>query len=104
LDSIKLHEIWVACDHPAAVPVLERASKILDGIPVAKRRCYVMIGFNGEGLSEAERRLEQVYELGFLPFCQLYRSEQKVTWPREWRTLAKKWSRPAAYRTKKQVS
>ncbi len=102
LDSIKLHEIWVACDRLSALPVLERASKILDGIPVAKRRCYAMVGFDAEQISDAEKRLERIYELGFLPFCQLFRSGEKTQWSKQWRDLAKKWSRPAAYRSKKQ--
>jgi len=60
-----------------------------------------MIGFNGEGLSSAERRLESVYEKGFLPFSQLYRSSSNdKEYDRQWRALNKKWSRPAAYRGK----
>lgn len=99
LDTIKIREIWVACDSKTALSPLKKAAQILDGIPINKRRCYVMIGFNGEGLAQAESRLEKVYELGFLPFCQLYRSEDKKAYSKEWRALARKWSRPAAYRS-----
>jgi len=97
-DKIKIHEIWFACDTKAALKPLEKAARILDGIPQQKRRCYVMIGFNGESISDAEYRLEKVYELGFDPFCQLYRNRGKIEYNREWKSLARKWSRPAAYR------
>jgi len=96
--SIRLGELWFACDTPQGVKRLERASRILREIPIAKRRCYVMLGFNGETIREADRRAQQVYDLGFLPFTQLYRDETDTPWPADWRGLARKWSRPAAYR------
>ena len=98
-DSIKVKEIWVACDTWTALSPLKKAARILDGISINKKRCYVMVGFNGEGLAQAESRLEKVYELGFLPFCQLYKSSKKINYNKEWKALARKWSRPAAYRS-----
>jgi hypothetical protein len=97
-DSIKIGELWFACDTRAALKPLERAARILEGISQQKRRCYVMIGYNGESIRDAEDRLEKVYRLGFDPFCQLYQSEVKKEYGKEWRALARKWSRPAAYR------
>jgi hypothetical protein len=66
--------------------------------PSWKKRCYVLIGFNGETLADAERRLNFVYELGFLPFAQLFNGDKKTKWTREWDALQRKWCRPAAYR------
>jgi len=100
LDDIRLDEVWLACDTRAALKPLERASRILQGISIEKRRCYVLIGFGAESLADAESRCERVYDLGFLPFAQLYRGEMAVAYPPAWRTLARKWSRPAAYRKK----
>jgi len=97
-DSIKLKEIWVACDAEASLRYLRKAAKIFDGISTNKLRCYTMIGFNGESLALAERRLEHVYRLGFLPFCQLYRGANQMEYTAEWKALARKWSRPAIYR------
>lgn len=98
LASIRLSEVWVACDTATRMRWLRYAGELLGDLPVRKRRCYVLIGYGSESLSMAERRLEAVYALGFLPFAQLYRSETPIGWSREWRALAKKWSRPAAYR------
>lgn len=97
-DSIRIRELWFACDSSKMLDHLRRAAGILYGIPVRKRRCYVMIGHGEETLLEAERRLETVYELGFLPFCQLYRGPGERKYDRDWKALNKKWSRPAAYR------
>lgn len=100
-DSIRLKELWFACDSAAALPLLERAAVILDGIPAYKRRCYVMIGFDGETLEQAEKRLERVFELGFYPFCQLYQNDKIKEYDKNWKALNRKWSRPAAYKSRK---
>jgi hypothetical protein len=97
-DGLRVAELWFACDSKYRLPDLERAAKILDGIPERKRRAYVLMGFGDESLDEAERRVERVYELGFLPFAQLYQGMERQEYGREWRALARKWSRPAAYR------
>ena len=102
LDTIRIGELWFACDHAAALAPLQRVAPMLAGVPVDKRRCFVMIGYGDESISQAESRLESVYRLGFLPFCQLYQDEQKKVWASEWRSLARKWMRPAAYRKRSQ--
>lgn len=96
-DSVPIGELWFACDTAFDVPALERAAAILDGIPLRKRRCYTMIGYDGETLLEAERRIERVFELGFMPFCQLYQPDETKVYSTEWREIRRKWSRPAAY-------
>lgn len=83
---------------------LERASKILDGIPLKKRRCYTMIGYDSETPADAERRIERVFELGFMPFCQLYQPDLTKVYSEQWRKIRRKWSRPAAYMSKIPIS
>jgi hypothetical protein len=61
-----------------------------------------MIGFGEESIAQAEARLERVFELGFLPFAQLFRGQQSLAYPPDWKAVTRKWSRPAAYRPKKQ--
>ena len=96
-DSISLGELWFACDTAHDLPALERAARILDGIPLRKRRCYTMIGYDTETVAEAERRIERVFELGFMPFCQLYQPPDTRTYGPDWRNVRRKWARPAAY-------
>ena len=96
-DTVKIHELWFACDTESMIPQLTTTAKIMDGIPPYKRRCYTMVGFNGESLQQAEERLETVFGLGFFPFCQLYQGAERKEYPKPWRDLQRKWSRPAAY-------
>ncbi|MBU2537258.1 MAG: hypothetical protein KKH22_02385 [Proteobacteria bacterium] len=100
IDTIKLHELWFACDTENMIDQLTRTAKIMDGIPNKKRRCYTMIGFDGETLCQAESRLEKVFELGFFPFCQLYQGEERKEYSKPWRDLQRKWARPAIYNSK----
>lgn len=86
---------------PATRPVTclgwKKAAKILDGIPIRKRRCYTMIGYDNETLYEAEKRCERVLELGFMPFCQLFQRESFFHYSDDWKKVHRKWARPAAY-------
>lgn len=102
LKSLRLKFAWFACDYPGAVRNIERAADLMADFSREKKRCYVLIGFNGESAAKAEKRLETVYNLGYLPMAMLYRAPDisKKVWPREWRQLQKTWSRPAAYKAK----
>jgi hypothetical protein len=96
-DSILIGELWFACDTTSDLPWLEKAARVLEGIPLRKRRCYAMIGYDNETVAEAQRRIEQIFQLGFMPFCQLYQPDETKVYPLEWRQIRRKWSRPAAY-------
>lgn len=107
LKTIRLDELWVACDCEKDLARLDKAADLLADFPIEKKRCYVMVGFGGEKLIDAERRLEAVYAKGFLPFCQPYKPvEAEFGWcPGEDREtilrVVRKWSRPATYRKNK---
>lgn len=98
-DSIAIDELWFACDLTSDLPALERAAEILEGIPLRKLRCYTMLGWDEtEPLAVGERRIERVFELGFMPFCQLFRPDDGPRiYPPEWKAVQRKWCRPAAY-------
>lgn len=98
LKTIKVKELWVACDREQDLKRLDKAVDLLADFSTEKKRCYVMIGFGGETFTDAERRLEAVYAKGFLPFAQMYRGPQDEPWGRCWKDLQRKWSRPAIYR------
>jgi hypothetical protein len=99
-DSIPIGELWFACDQANDFPALEKARLILDGIPQRKLRCYTMIGYDAETLSEAEQRIERVFRLGFLPFSQLYQpptaDRPTKIYGADWKAVNKQWCRPAA--------
>lgn len=102
IKRLKLSEIWVACDTKAGLKRLDKAADILADFSIEKKRCYVLVGLNGESASDAEKRCEEVYSKGFLPFIQYYQPPKGVrrVVPKEWRYVIWKWSRPAAYRSK----
>jgi len=105
LKKIKVAELWVACDRKEDLKRLNKAAELLSDFNINKRRCYVLLGFRGENIANAEKRCEAVYAKGFLPFAQLYKDnlqyhKPKFVWSKEWRDLQRKWSRPAIYRSR----
>jgi hypothetical protein len=99
LKTIRIEHLWVACDYPGAMEKLKRAAELLRDFSRAKKRCYVLIGYDGETIRQAENRLKSVYRLGFLPFAMLYRPGDKpLRWGKDWRWLQKTWARPAAFK------
>jgi hypothetical protein len=99
IDKIRIDELWFACDSSARLKYLEPVSEILSHYNIRKKRCYVMVGFRDDIL-EAEKTLESVFEMGFMPFAQLY-DRHPIKDIRPWKKLVRKWSRPAAYMGRK---
>jgi hypothetical protein len=98
LKSIKIGEMWFACDYPGAERSLEKIRNYFPDLSPRKMKCYTMIGFDGESIKTAKKRLETVYHMGFEPFAALYQSPdpRKNRYDSAWRKLAKTFSRPAA--------
>lgn len=97
--DLRLGEIWLACDSPAALPALEHAADLLHRLGPRKKRCFVLIGFGRESLEQASARLRRIFDLGMWPFAQLYQPEARRVYPPAWRDLARFWSRPAVFKT-----
>lgn len=105
LRGLSIKQLFLACDTRYAVKPLEQAVKRLSGFTRRQLRCYVLIAFDGETLSEAEERLEDVWNVGCLPFAQLYQPPDRwIEYSPEWKALARKWSRPAAMISSKKGS
>jgi hypothetical protein len=95
--SIRVNELFLAADTERSLPSLREAAGRLAFLSREKLRCFVMVGYGGETVEQAEARLEAVWQAGAVPFCQLYQPPDRfVAYPREWRALHKTWSRPAA--------
>lgn len=101
--TIRIHQLFLACDTESQLRALKKAAKVLSFLGQNKLRCYVLIGFNGESLEQAESRLRRVFSAGVLPFAQLYQPPDKYIhydsewrhYDSEWRHLARRWCRPA---------
>lgn len=100
IQSIRINELFLACDTREAIKQLSKAAYKLRHLNRDKIRCYVLIG-KDEPVHEARERLEQVWAVGCMPFAQLYQppKRKKIEYSREWRDLARTWSRPAAMKT-----
>ena len=93
----RLGTMFVAFDTEKSLDKLPMAKELLGEFHIDRRRAYVLIGFEGDTLEQAESRLERVYDAGngFLPFAMLFDGKKDDP---EWRALQRKWCRPAAYR------
>jgi len=98
IGTIKLGELWFACDADSRMNALKRVIPLLKGIPRNKRRCFVMVGFNDETIENANQRIRTVYNLGFDPFAQFYRGPNEQEHTSEWKSFCRTWARPCAYR------
>lgn len=100
LRSLTVKQIFLAADTVAMLRPVERALKRLSFLPQYKLRVYTMIGYEGESMADAEARMEAVWQLGGMPFAQLYQPPDcYINYPREWKALARRWSRPAIMRS-----
>jgi len=101
LEKIRVKAMFFACDSPAAIVPLQKVAGLMAGFSREKKRCYVLVGWNGETPKQAGKRLEAVYDLDFLPFAMLYRGpDAGGRNTREFHDLIGVWRSPAAYKAK----
>ena len=97
LKSIPIDQLFLAADKDSDLPALRKAINKLSWLPRKKLRCYVLLAFDGETIEQGEQRLEAVWDIGCLPFAQLYQPpDQYIEYPHDWTSLQRTWSRPAA--------
>lgn len=99
----RLNQMFFAYDTPDDLEPLRRASYMLKeaGFTDHHMRCYVLIGYQKDTLSEAVRRFNITMDLGYMPMSMLYLDG--VTWrgnrqSRHWRDLHRQYARPAISR------
>ena len=54
--------------------------------------CYVLCGYDGDSFEDAEKRLVQTMQAGFVPYAMLFRGEDGQYAP-EWRRFQREWCR-----------
>ena len=97
LARLRVKEVFLAADTKGALPHLARAVEKLNFLRRRQLRCYVLLAYNGETIPQALERLEAVWNIGCLPFAQLFQPPDRVIkYSPEWKALARTWSRPAA--------
>jgi hypothetical protein len=98
LRGLRIKTLWLACDQPQGIKPLRKAVEILykAGFNQNHIYCYVLIG---DDMVENGARLREVYNIGCMPFAQLYQSPERKEYSKAWKQFARTWSRPAAYKT-----
>jgi len=92
-ESHKFRELWVAFDGPAGMAKLDKAKELLADFSQHRKHAYVLIGYEGDSISDAEDRCDNVYKAGFLPFAMLLDSNSDPAW----KPTQRRWTRPALY-------
>lgn len=54
-------------------------------------KCYCLCGYEGDTFEEAEKRMNQIMDVGFLPFAMLYRDESGE-FNKDWRGFQREWA------------
>lgn len=97
LREVRAARMYFAYDTPGDYEPLVEDGKLLrdGGITKASHRaaCYVLIGYAGDTMGKAEKRLRDTWAAGFVPYAMLYRGEGGETDP-EWRKFQRLWVRP----------
>jgi hypothetical protein len=97
LFKIKTERLFLAYDEPDDWEPLITAAKILfrSGFTPKQHKifAYVLIGYPGDSMSQAEKRLQTTLDLGVIPFAMLYQNGADRG-DIEWRRFQKKWCRP----------
>ena len=97
ITSLRISELWLACDTDAALPGFKRAAEKLTraGFNREKIKCYALIG---DDMERNEARLREIYHAGAMPFAMLYRdfSDSKTGYGADWNAFERMWKRPAA--------
>lgn len=97
LRESKAQRMYFAYDTPDDYEPLVEAGKLLKAAGITresrKPACYVLIGYAGDTMEAAERRLLDTWGAGFVPYAALYRDKAGET-DVEWRRFQRIWLRP----------
>ena len=102
LRGLKIYQLFLSYDLPSSDKHLIKAvNKLPKYFSRNQIRCYVLIGYYGDTLEKADKRLRRAWEIGTLPFAQRYRTPS-LDWDntylfkeRGWNQLQRAWNRPA---------
>ena len=101
LRNIRLRRLYLSSDTKGSLRDLSKAVDKLKVFGRERLSCYVLIGFNGESIEDAEERLKSVWEIGCFPFAMLYQPPDRyIEYGSEWKKLAKQWIRPQIIRAR----
>ena len=97
LRKLKINQIFFAYDTPDDLEPLQEAGKKLYRYNFTRFhcRCYVLIGYKKDTFEEAQNRLIQTWNAGFMPMAMLWKGKDGLE-DSKWRKFQRTWCRPAA--------
>ena len=103
LRKIRFRQMFFAYDTYDDYEPLVAAGKLLSRygftIYTHKARCYVLIGYPKDTFEEAEIRLYETIDAGFMPMAMLYKNDKGMV-NDNWRKFQREWARPHIVATK----
>jgi hypothetical protein len=97
LREVKTRRMYFAYDSPSEYEALVYAGRLLRDGGITKSsnaaRSYVLIGFPGDTMEKAEKRLRDAWAAGFFPYAMLYRNEKGEV-QEDWKPFQRTWVRP----------
>jgi hypothetical protein len=95
--SVRLKELFCAYDTPDDYEPLVEAGKLFKQANITlenrKARCYVLIGYPKDTMTDALKRIKQTIDAGFFPFAMLWRND-KGEYKKEWKQFQRQWANP----------
>ena len=91
--------LYTAYDHPMEIGSVAAAIEMMRDAGLRRRAvgCYVLVGYKDDTVRAAKDRLEQIWDIGAMPYAMYYRGpdEARGEKPIGWRSFVREWSRPA---------
>lgn len=95
LMSIKPETMYTAYDTLDDYEHLRAMSQMMHNAGLSWKshqvKCYMLCGYPEDSFEAADKRANQIMELGFLPFAMLYRNESGER-DKEWRKFQREWA------------
>lgn len=102
LRNLNIRNIWLSYDVPSTDKhLIKTVNKLKKYFNRNQIHCYVLIGYYGDTIEKADKRLRRAWEIGTFPFAQRYRTlsldwrESFLQKEKGWSQLQRAWNRPA---------
>ena len=98
LRSVRPKQMFFAYDEPADWEPLVKATQYVFAAGFTKRshsiRAYVLCGYKGDTIKQAQLRMSAVAKLGITPMAMAWKNKKGIV-SRIWKQFQRRWARPA---------
>lgn len=98
LRVIRPKALYCANDRPGDIEHLRNAAEHLFSAGFTKAAhvlsAYVLCGYAGDTMEDAEKRMRETWDVGFVPYAMLWKNAETGESSPEWRAFQRTWVRP----------